>query len=149
MFLELTSIFGTKIAPDGITAWNPSFDVTPCSLIRGIITELGVAEAAADAGSDGIIDIPSFLTRNGLGDKCGAAAKPSSNPSGYQKFDEKSIAAYLLQVPKIIAILGTDASERVEVKEVGDGMTPKKNFFIIIIFLIVYIIFCLWLFIVI
>ena len=31
---ELTSIFDIKIAPDGINAWNPSFDVTPCSLIK-------------------------------------------------------------------------------------------------------------------
>jgi S-methyl-5-thioribose-1-phosphate isomerase len=34
---ELTSIFDIKIAPDGINAWNPAFDVTPCSLIRCII----------------------------------------------------------------------------------------------------------------
>jgi hypothetical protein len=118
---ELTSIFGIKIAPDGINAWNPSFDVTPCSLIRGIVTELGVAEAAPDAGSDGIIDIPSFLSRNGLAGKCTAAAKPSSSPSGYSKFDEKSIAAYLLQLPKIRSILGTETADAVEVKEVGDG----------------------------
>lgn len=119
--VELTSIFGTKIAPDGINAWNPSFDVTPCSLIRGIITELGVAETAPDAGSDGIIDIPSFLSRNGLAEKCTTAAKPSSSPSGYSKFDEKSIAAYLLQLPKLRRILGTETADNVEVKEVGDG----------------------------
>jgi hypothetical protein len=34
------SIFGQKLAPDGVNVWNPAFDVTPCSLIRGIITEL-------------------------------------------------------------------------------------------------------------
>lgn len=28
----------------GIACWNPSFDVTPASLIRGIITEKGVFE---------------------------------------------------------------------------------------------------------
>lgn len=35
-------MFGQRIAPEGIKVWNPSFDVTPCSLLTGIITELGV-----------------------------------------------------------------------------------------------------------
>lgn len=26
----------------GINCWNPAFDVTPCNLITGIITEVGV-----------------------------------------------------------------------------------------------------------
>jgi methylthioribose-1-phosphate isomerase len=38
--VQLYSIFGQKLAPDGVNVWNPAFDVTPCSLIRGIITEL-------------------------------------------------------------------------------------------------------------
>jgi methylthioribose-1-phosphate isomerase len=36
----MISILGQQIAPAGINVWNPSFDITPCSLIRGIITEL-------------------------------------------------------------------------------------------------------------
>jgi len=32
------------ITPPGTTAWNPAFDVTPASLIEGIVTEVGVAE---------------------------------------------------------------------------------------------------------
>ncbi|XP_038053275.1 methylthioribose-1-phosphate isomerase-like isoform X2 [Patiria miniata] len=40
---ELTCINGTRIAAEGIEAWNPAFDVTPASLITGgIITEFGV-----------------------------------------------------------------------------------------------------------
>ena len=31
------------MAPEAINVWNPAFDVTPGSLIAGIITELGVA----------------------------------------------------------------------------------------------------------
>jgi len=33
---------GTRFAPDGATAWNPAFDVTPARLLAGIITENGV-----------------------------------------------------------------------------------------------------------
>ena len=33
-----------SIAAQGISVWNPAFDVTPSMLIDGIITEVGVAE---------------------------------------------------------------------------------------------------------
>ena len=39
---EITEIASTPIAPLGVTARNPSFDVTPHTLISGIITEIGV-----------------------------------------------------------------------------------------------------------
>ncbi len=39
---EVTHVFGTHIAPDGIEAFNLAFDVTPAELIAGIITEEGV-----------------------------------------------------------------------------------------------------------
>ncbi|GAA5871691.1 hypothetical protein JCM16303_000833 [Sporobolomyces ruberrimus] len=32
------------VTPPGTRAWNPAFDVTPSSLIEGIVTEVGVAE---------------------------------------------------------------------------------------------------------
>lgn len=39
---EITHGFGRQTAPDGIEVYNPAFDVTPASLIEGIITEKGV-----------------------------------------------------------------------------------------------------------
>jgi methylthioribose-1-phosphate isomerase len=39
---EVTKIFGKKIAPEGITARHPAFDITPNKLITSIITERGV-----------------------------------------------------------------------------------------------------------
>lgn len=40
---EVTHVHGSRvIAPDGITIWNPAFDVTPANLIEGIITERGI-----------------------------------------------------------------------------------------------------------
>ncbi|GAA5961278.1 hypothetical protein JCM8115_001534 [Rhodotorula mucilaginosa] len=37
------------VTPPGTKAWNPAFDVTPASLIEGIVTEVGVAEKEAGA----------------------------------------------------------------------------------------------------
>lgn len=34
------------VTPPNTRAWNPAFDVTPASLIAGIVTELGVAKRA-------------------------------------------------------------------------------------------------------
>jgi methylthioribose-1-phosphate isomerase len=39
---EVAAVFGQAIAPDGVTAYNPAFDVTPHNLISGIITEKGI-----------------------------------------------------------------------------------------------------------
>lgn len=39
---EITQGFGRQTAPDGISVYNPAFDVTPAQLIDGIITEGGV-----------------------------------------------------------------------------------------------------------
>jgi len=39
---EVTHGFGKQTAPDGISVYNPAFDVTPNRLITGIITEKGM-----------------------------------------------------------------------------------------------------------
>jgi methylthioribose-1-phosphate isomerase len=41
--LEVTHLAGQAIAPDGVKARHPAFDVTPHRLITAIITEAGVA----------------------------------------------------------------------------------------------------------
>lgn len=41
---EITHVGEHRIAAQGISCWNPAFDVTPASLIAGIITEKGVFE---------------------------------------------------------------------------------------------------------
>ncbi|MFZ5722998.1 MAG: S-methyl-5-thioribose-1-phosphate isomerase [Pseudomonadota bacterium] len=42
---EVTRIQGVRIAPEGVKAMNPSFDVTPAELIAAIVTEAGVVLA--------------------------------------------------------------------------------------------------------
>ena len=120
---ELTSIFNIKIAPDGIAAWNPAFDVTPCSLIRGVITEVGVAEAGADAGSDGIIDVAAFLRSKGLVERCSKAVAPTAMPTGFVRLDEAGSAAYVARLPSVRRILGVGPADAatLSVHEVGDG----------------------------
>ncbi len=39
---EVTIINGKRICPEGVNVINPGFDVTPCELITGIITEKGI-----------------------------------------------------------------------------------------------------------
>jgi methylthioribose-1-phosphate isomerase len=40
---EIVEIAGTRVAPRGVDTFNPAFDVTPATLIEGIITDAGVA----------------------------------------------------------------------------------------------------------
>jgi len=41
---ELLSIAGNVLAPKGVNAWNPVFDVTPAGLVDAIVTERGIVE---------------------------------------------------------------------------------------------------------
>ncbi len=40
---EVTSIRGAAVAPDGVRAANPAFDVTPARYVAAIVTEAGIA----------------------------------------------------------------------------------------------------------
>jgi len=40
---EITEILGRRVAPAGVGAWNPAFDVTPARLITAIVTDRGIA----------------------------------------------------------------------------------------------------------
>lgn len=47
---EITSLYGTAIAPEGTKTINPAFDVVPNELIAAIITEAGVIKAPYKEG---------------------------------------------------------------------------------------------------
>ena len=47
---EVSSIAGREILPMGVPAWHPAFDVTPFSLLSGIITEKGLFAPHGHAG---------------------------------------------------------------------------------------------------
>jgi methylthioribose-1-phosphate isomerase len=46
---EVTHGFGKQTAPDGVSVYNPAFDVTPARLIAGIITEKGLIQPVTAA----------------------------------------------------------------------------------------------------
>jgi methylthioribose-1-phosphate isomerase len=47
---EVSRCGGTQTAPEGVSIWNPAFDVTPSELITAIITEKGVIHPPFDTG---------------------------------------------------------------------------------------------------
>ncbi len=51
---EVTHVKGKRIAPKGIKVRNPAFDVTPNSLVTGIITERGVVKRPYSKGLKGL-----------------------------------------------------------------------------------------------
>jgi methylthioribose-1-phosphate isomerase len=51
---EVTHIQGVPIAPEGVRAANPAFDVTPYSYVTAIITERGIVRAPYGEGLMGI-----------------------------------------------------------------------------------------------
>jgi methylthioribose-1-phosphate isomerase len=52
---EVTHIQGVPIAPEGVSAANPAFDVTPHKYITAIITEKGIIREPYGAGIKGIV----------------------------------------------------------------------------------------------
>jgi len=53
---EVTEINGSRIAPEGISVYNPSFDVSPAENITGIITENGIARSPFTRALSRIVD---------------------------------------------------------------------------------------------
>lgn len=57
---EITHFSGRPVTPDGVAVFNPAFDVTPNSLIAGIITEYGILKAPYE---DAIKNIKQLIER--------------------------------------------------------------------------------------
>jgi len=57
----VTHFCGVPIAPKGVKAFNPAFDVTPHSLIQGIITEKGIIRKPFDKNLGKIFATPNSL----------------------------------------------------------------------------------------
>ena len=53
---EVTAPGGHRVAPDGVAAANPAFDVTPCRLIDATVTERGVARAPFTASLRSLVE---------------------------------------------------------------------------------------------
>ncbi|MBW3621784.1 MAG: S-methyl-5-thioribose-1-phosphate isomerase [Armatimonadetes bacterium] len=55
---EVTHLRGEPVAPDGVDALNPAFDVTPAELVTAIITEKGIASAPYEESLKALRDTP-------------------------------------------------------------------------------------------
>jgi methylthioribose-1-phosphate isomerase len=55
---EVTHGFGRQTAPEGVSVYNPAFDVTPARLIAGIITEKGVIQPVTETAIRGLVGRP-------------------------------------------------------------------------------------------
>jgi len=54
---EVSEINGRIMAPSGVRIENPAFDVTPASLIQGIVTEYGIARAPYEKSISGFFEL--------------------------------------------------------------------------------------------
>ncbi len=54
---EVLYLAGQRIAPRGVSALNPAFDITPPDLVSGIVTDRGVARPPFDASLGKIVSI--------------------------------------------------------------------------------------------
>ncbi len=57
---EITELFGTRIAPEGVSALNPAFDVTPATYVTAIVTDRGIAFPPYDVSLAALGDTPFF-----------------------------------------------------------------------------------------
>lgn len=55
---EVLTLAGRDLAPTGVSAYNPVFDVTPAELVDVIVTEKGVVERPDRAGIEQLFDHP-------------------------------------------------------------------------------------------
>ncbi|KAL0035512.1 hypothetical protein WJX77_010043 [Trebouxia sp. C0004] len=125
---EVTHFQGKQVAPDGIDVWNPCFDVTPATLIEGVITERGLLP-----NRNGAFDVPAFMRDQGLLDEAtkqaeangmdgNAAPGIQSTIPGFQALDIESVKDYLAERDELAAHLGPkETKSSWQVQEVGDG----------------------------
>jgi methylthioribose-1-phosphate isomerase len=59
---EIFYISNQRIAPSGIKAYNPAFDITPASLISGIITEKGILYSPYDISIRSSVKNSAYIT---------------------------------------------------------------------------------------
>ena len=121
----------TSNAPATVGVWNPAFDVTPGSLLAGIVTEKGVIRR----GVDGTMDVAGFVKSVSEGSTPATKGSGLVIPSDYTEYSVDTLAAYLAkESPETMEHLGTTQADDLECVEMGDGnlnlvfiVTNKKD----------------------
>ena len=113
-FLQITHFKGQRVAAD-IPVWNPSFDVTPATLIEGIITERGlVPRSPTNAAAFAVrawLAAAAAAAANGGANGSAAAKEPQPSSKlatqpGFQALDCDSIKDYVAARPQLARHVG-------------------------------------------
>ena len=113
---EITHSLGTRVAAEGIDVWNPSFDVTPGTLITGIITEKGVVRKTLG----NVFAVGNFV--KGVTGREAAPHRPPPGPPGFIALDTTTVLDYCAGRPEAAAALGgAGGRSGWRAREVGDG----------------------------
>ena len=123
---EITHFKGQRVAAD-LPVWNPSFDVTPATLIEGIITEKGMAPRASVQSSFSLrkwmVDSEAFEREKPriLSDESVELLSQVEIQSFEELTPSKAIE-YVVSRPHLCIHVGdADTKEHWFVEEVGDG----------------------------
>lgn len=121
--LQITHFRGTRIAAD-LPVWNPSFDVTPASLIEGIITERGMAPRTSPHSA---FQLPAWIKGADAREMSNISAEESTellpgDTGNFVEMTTEMAIEYVISRPHLSIHVG-DVSTRGawEVREVGDG----------------------------
>eukprot|EP00879_Flechtneria_rotunda_P017191 GHRR01018005.1.p1 GENE.GHRR01018005.1~~GHRR01018005.1.p1 ORF type:complete len:612 (+),score=268.65 GHRR01018005.1:221-1837(+) len=124
---EITHFKGQRVVVQGIKVWNPCFDVTPGTLIEGIITEKGVVPRDAGTGRHQVAKFIAAQQQQQVNGHAEAAnssngCSKSNNSSSVLALDAAGVVSFLASRPDLAARVGPAGSESSwTVKEVGDG----------------------------
>lgn len=123
---EITHFKGQRVAAE-INVWNPSFDVTPCALLEGIITEKGLVPRSGSTGAFSVRSWLEDLKKDGQLPSFPAAAYSSSqqspgSASGFVALHVDTIREYIAARPHLSTHVGEPSTSSTwTVEEVGDG----------------------------
>ncbi|PRW55925.1 translation initiation factor fusion with methylthioribose kinase [Chlorella sorokiniana] len=117
---EITHFKGQQVAAD-IGVWNPSFDVTPATLIEGIITERGMVPKASGSAA-GFAIRPWLAAANGDGAAANGSNGKLATQPGFVALNCDTVKEYVAARPQLAKHVGPAATAATwTVEEVGDG----------------------------
>lgn len=119
---EITHFMGQRVAAD-LPVWNPSFDVTPATLIEGIITERGMVPRIATTAS---FDLKEWLNDSkhdvSIVSEESTELLPKHSIPEFQEMTITDAIEYVVSRPHLAIHVGSrETKTEWVVEEVGDG----------------------------
>ncbi len=111
---EVTHLGGARLAPEGVSARNPAFDVTPAAFVTAIVTEAGIVR-------------PPFAS--GIARLLGLEAEPTPQETDFRGADDDDETAIeMADTAAILAIEGSDGEESSS-RDFGAGSDDEEELF--------------------